>query len=326
MRPIAEAQRVDRASFERDILPAAKPVVMRGLVRDWPLVNAEDPLAYLGRFATGANVRAIRADAREQGRFHYREDMTGFNFENAQLPLPVFFDFLAKEAKAAEPSALAVQAIPIAAQLPGLQRENEMPLLSSTQSPNIWIGSAAKIATHQDAEENIACVAVGRRRFTLFPPEAIASLYIGPIEHTPAGTPISMVHVTAPDHARYPKFAEALAVSQTADLEPGDAIFIPYHWWHHVESLDRVGILVNYWWNDSDWSGALPIEAMFHAIAAVRDLPDHHRTALRAAFDYYVFASHGATHLPPHCRGILGDLSPQQRANLRRELGERLRR
>jgi ribosomal protein L16 Arg81 hydroxylase len=58
-----------------------------------------------------------------------------------------------------------------------------------------------------------------------------------------------MVHVTAPDLDQYPRYAAALEVAQEAELEPGDAIFIPRDWYHHVEALDRFNVLVNYWWD-----------------------------------------------------------------------------
>ena len=324
MTPIAEAFDVDRARFESDILPAAKPVVLRGLVRDWPLVKAQDPLTFIRNSATNAPVRAIRAPAEVNGRFHYREDIAGFNFESAELPLPAFLDLLQAEGREAQPRALATQAISVSTHLPGLHRAQSMPLLPGTIEPAIWIGNAAKVATHQDNNENIACVAVGRRRFTLFPPSAIADLYIGPLEHTPAGTPISMVHLTAPDLERYPRFSNAMAVAQTTELEPGDAIFIPYHWWHHVESLDPLSVLVNYWWNTASAVDSHPIEALFHAIMAVRDLPEHQRDAWRVAFEHYVFAPDGAVHLAADRRGIRGQLSPAQARGLRRGLAERL--
>ena len=37
----------------------------------------------------------------------------------------------------------------------------------------------------------------------------------------------------------------------SAELQPGDAIFIPSLWWHQVESLSAVNGLVNYWWTDT---------------------------------------------------------------------------
>ena len=58
-----------------------------------------------------------------------------------------------------------------------------------------------------------------------------------------------MVHVTSPDLERFPLFASALEKAFTAELRPGDAIFIPHDWFHHVEALERFNILVNYWWS-----------------------------------------------------------------------------
>ena len=65
------------------------------------------------------------------------------------------------------------------------------------------------------------------RRFTLFAPELVDRLYIGPLDLTPAGQPISLVDLAAPDLARFPRFAEALPQAQVVTLEPGDALFIP---------------------------------------------------------------------------------------------------
>lgn len=61
-----------------------------------------------------------------------------------------------------------------------------------------------------------------------------------------------MVHVTAPDLDRYPLFARALEEAQEAELLPGDAIFIPRNWWHHVEALEKFNVLVNYWWDATE--------------------------------------------------------------------------
>ena len=74
---------------------------------------------------------------------------------------------------------------------------------------------------------------------------------MGPKHPTPAGTPVSMVHVTAPDLTSYPRYKTALAVALEAELKPGDAIFIPADWFHHVETLDSFNVLVNYWWPES---------------------------------------------------------------------------
>jgi ribosomal protein L16 Arg81 hydroxylase len=64
-----------------------------------------------------------------------------------------------------------------------------------------------------------------------------------------------MVHVTAPDLVRFPLFVHALEWAQQAELFPGDALFIPRDWFHHVEALERFNLLVNYWWDASNREG-----------------------------------------------------------------------
>src|SRR3546814_19855372 len=94
-------------------------------------------------------------------------------------------------------------------------------------------------------------ISVGRRRFTLFPPDQFANLYLGPIDNTPAGRTVSLVDFDAPDLVAHPRFAEAMAQARTVELDPGAAVFIPSLWWHHVEGLAPIHILLNYWWRDT---------------------------------------------------------------------------
>ena len=323
MTPVAEVVAADFAT----VRAAARPAVLRGLAAGWPLVHAADPIAYLRRFPGGEPVGAVRAPAAVGGRFHYNADLTGFNFERARLPVAAFLDALAAAAGSAAPPAMAVQSAMVAAALPGLERALPMPLLPDA-APRIWIGNALKVATHADPMENVAVAAVGRRRVTLFPPAAVGDLYIGPLELTPAGAPISMVHVTAPDLDRYPRYAAALKVAQTVDLAPGDALYIPYHWWHHVESLDAVSVLVNYWWNPARSDAGSPWDALLFAMWSLRTLPSDQRAAWRTVFDHYVFQTgpDPAAHLPGHAQGILAPLTPQGSNEVRAMLKELLAR
>src|SRR5205823_11513354 len=134
--------------------------------------------------------------------------------------------------------------------MPGFRSENDLDFKSHgiNPPPIIWIGNRTTASAHYDAPSNIACVAVGKRRFTIFPPDQIFNLYPGPLEPTPGGQSISVVDFKNPDFEKYPRFREALAVAHVAELEAGDAIFIPSMWWHHVEGLNAFNVLVNYWW------------------------------------------------------------------------------
>jgi hypothetical protein len=191
-------------------------------------------------------------------------------------------------------------------------------VLSDAVKPHIWIGNRVTVATHYDQADNLACVVAGRRRFTLFPPEQVANLYVGPLEFTPAGAPVSMVSLHAPDFAKYPRFEHALAAAEQAELGPGDAIYIPYFWWHHVDSLEGFNVLVNYWWNSARPGMGKPFDVLLHAILTLRELPPSQRNVWRAVFDHYVFQTGGdpAAHLPPHARGVLATLTIEQRQQI----------
>ena len=151
-----------------------------------------------------------------------------------------------------------------------------MPLMDADVRPRLWLGNAFLTPAHIDELDNLACVVGGRRRFTLFPPEQVRNLYIGPLDFTPAGAPVSMVSLKAPDFERFPRFRDALAAARVADLEPGDALFIPAVWWHHVESFDVVNMLVNYWWQQPAYmlpDRVSPTKTMLHALLSMRHLP-----------------------------------------------------
>jgi hypothetical protein len=175
------------------------------------------------------------------------------------------------------------------------------------------------IAAHFDLTENIACVVGGRRRFTLFPPDQLRNLYVGPLELTPAGTPISMVDFAAPDLERHPRFTQALEAAEVAEVEAGDAVYIPYMWWHHVRSLERFNVLVNYWWNDTPAGVGWPFELLMMALISLRDLPPAYRQAWRPVFDHWVFQTDGepAAHLAKAHRGALGETTPALRRTVR---------
>ena len=203
--------------------------------------------------------------------------------------------------------------------LPLVAEENRLSLLPDVR-PRIWIGNRIRVAPHYDVKENIACCVAGRRRFTLFPPDQIANLYPGPFELTPAGTPVSMVDMHDPDLSLYPRFAQAWEHSVQAALEPGDAIYIPYCWWHGVESLEPLSILINYWWNEGEPEGiGSPYEALLHGLYALRHLPPERRAVWKAMMDYYVFEESGdpVAHLPANTRGMLGQHSPAIFAQMR---------
>ncbi|HEU4781548.1 MAG TPA: cupin-like domain-containing protein [Steroidobacteraceae bacterium] len=314
---------VDLKVFREEIMTASEPMVLKGLVKDWPAVQAGVESAralgdYLRGLDLGKPVNVLEGPPSIQGHFFYREDMRGFNFERRPAAIGATIERLLAQYDDPNPQALYIESTPTAEHMPEFAAANPHPLLPPTIAPRIWIGNTLVVQAHFDLSSNIACVVGGRRRFTLFPPDQVANLYVGPFEFNVSGLPISMVNLKAPDLGRFPRFAQAQRHSRSAELEPGDAIYIPYGWWHHVESLTPFNVLVNYWWNEARPAGS-PFDCMLHAMLTLRDLPDEQRAAWRELFEHYVFtaADEALAHLPREQRGMLGPPSAERTQAIR---------
>jgi hypothetical protein len=332
LRKIEELAAVDRAIFEKEIVPANQPVVLRGLLRGWPAVLAgrqsrRAVVDYFKQFDTGKAVNAIVGPAEIKGRFFYSDDYHEFNFGARSVSIGTALDTLASLAEEPHPPAIALQAMNVMDVMPSFLGGNTMPLLDSDIVPRVWIGNRSMIATHFDNYHNIACVVSGSRRFTVFPPEQVSNLYIGPLLKTPGGSPISVVDLREPDYTRFPRFRQALESAQEAVLTPGDAIYIPILWWHGVESLDPLNVLVNYWWNDAIAAHHTPILALMHSMVLMSGLPPGERAAWRTFFDHFAFQTEGdpGAHLPAGLRDVMGDLSAADRDQVVAFIAERLK-
>ncbi len=312
---------------------AGEPLVFRKLLRDWPLVAAgrsgpKQAFDYLSQFDSGAGTKTMLGGPGLGGRFFYADDMLGYNFAVDTVGFAKVFEQILALADHTDPPAIYAGSNPVDTFLPGFAAANPLPLSIPQANARVWIGNASHVAPHFDISENIAVAALGRRRVTLFPPAQTPNLYVGPLDVTIAGQPVSMVDIRRPDLARYPRYAEAMQHAIQTELEPGDAIYMPTLWWHCIEALDPANILVNYWYNAPVNSS--PFAALVHAMLAVRDLTETEKTAWRHWFDHFVFdpqAADAASHLPPHARGVGGAPGPARaqgiRAFVMRALGVR---
>ncbi len=321
---VREWRNVDAVQFREEILVSGQPAVLRDAVAHWPAVAAgrESPRSmtnYLRGFDSGEPAETMFGDPAIAGRFFYNDDLTGLNFQRRRQPLAQSLEQFLQLLDEPRPPSLYVGALPMPQGLPGFGRDNALTLLDPRVVPRLWLSNRCTVQTHYDLSYNLACVVSGRRRFTLFPPEQMANLYVGPFEFTLAGQPISMVRIDQPDHERFPRFREAWRHARAAELGPGDVLFSPYMWWHNVESLDAFNVLVNYWWDDTPaWMGS-PFEALVHALMSVHSLPPQKRAIWQKVFEHLVFEADGETaaHLTPPQRGIQGAMDPRTAAGTR---------
>jgi len=319
---------VDLKTFRGQIEPGGVPIVMKDLVAEWPAVRAgrESPRALadcIRSYDRGRVAQVVEGPASIRGHLFYREDMRGLNFVRMPGDIGATLERLLAIAQDPDPPLIFLESMKTDDFLPEFAAAHRMPLLAEEVRPRIWIGNMVKVQTHYDLLSNIACVIGGRRRFTLFPPDQLQNLYMGPIDFTPSGTPISLVPLRDPDLTRFPRFAEALRHAVQAELEPGDALYIPYGWWHHVESLTPFNALVNYWWNTAPSYGS-PYGVLLHAALCLRDLPPEHRAVWRGMFEELVFKDpeQALAHLTPEQRGLLGPPSPKRAQMVRSILAE----
>ena len=312
------------ADLDQRLKSALRPFVIRGIAADWPLVRSgldgggKAARAYLLKHARNRRFEVNVGQPGAGGRLFY-DDQMGMNFRMGRAALgDIFAGIDANEDKPDTP-VIYLSSLNIHDYFDGLHEANHIELGGRATRDAIWIGTRTEIAPHNDIPQNVAVCAVGRRRFTLFPPESFADLYLGPLENTPAGRAVSMVDLADPDFARFPRFRKAVEQAEVALLEPGDGLFIPSMWFHHVEALSPFNVLVNYWWRDTPQFLGDPEHALLHAILAVRDLPDEARERWRALFDHYVFSkSEEATaHLAEGARGILDPLNAESAGALR---------
>ena len=305
------------------VFESGEPMVLTGLVGDWPAVRhcgagLASATRYLSRFWSNAPLTVYAGDASIDGRFFYDTDCTGFNFRSGKATLAQVLERLG-EPRDESLATLYVGSTPVDDWLPGFRADNDVAVPGDDAIASFWLGNRTRISAHYDFPDNLACAIAGERRVTLFPPDQVANLYVGPVDRTPSGQAISMVDFAEPDFSRHPKFAEAARHARRASLGPGDAIFIPSMWWHHIEALAPFNLLVNYWWCATPTAMGSPSDALLHAMLALRELPPRQREAWRGIFEHYVFDADDSVyrHIPAPGRGALAPLDEAGAKRLR---------
>lgn len=311
----------------------ATPIVIRNVCAHWPMVkNAKQSdaqaLSYLKSIASSSSIRAFSAPAKEQGRYFYNTNMSGFNFTQYASNLSELLTTLEHLITTENPDSHYMGSTSCDYCAPKFTTQNPLQVTSHDCLKSLWVGNHSCISAHYDNADNLACVAAGNREFILFPPEQVDNLYVGPLEFTPAGQAVSLVDFDNPDFNRFPRFKNALNNALIAKLQPGDCIFIPALWWHHVSAQSQFNVLVNYWWRQAPDYLANPFDAMLHSMLAIKDLPQSQRNNWQQFFEHYVFSEDKdlGAHIAENAKGVLGDIDDQTARKIRQLLLQKLNR
>ena len=309
------------SNIPENVISSAKPVVFKQLVGEWPMVKAGQDsdrasVEYLKSFYNGNPTIVCKIPAENNGRMFYNENCTRLDYESFKGRIDETLDAILDGIHQTDSPAYYIASNIIDTHLPGFNEKNNLVIPREPHTDamsdrvSIWIGGATTATCHFDALDNIACCVAGRRRFTLFPPNQISNLYPGPLEPTPGGQVISLVDFKNPNFEKFPRFKDALLTAQVADLEPGDALYIPSMWWHHVESIEPYNVLINYWWEDAPFFLTSGMNALYMAMLGIRDKSAHEREAWKHVFDHYIFdgPEKSNSYIPSDARGFLHTL------------------
>ncbi|CAH1159504.1 unnamed protein product [Phyllotreta striolata] len=108
---------------------------------------------------------------------------------------------------------------------------------------NAWLGPKGTVSPlHHDPKNNLLTQVYGTKQIILFSPEDTPNLYPHDdklLNNTAQVDPVN------PDLQKHPKFSNAHIYKCL--LEPGEMVFIPVKWWHHVTAIEK-SFSVSFWW------------------------------------------------------------------------------
>jgi hypothetical protein len=237
--PPASLERLRHASAERFAASrrASRPVLIDGILDEWPDCEHLTLAGLRARF--GERVMSVM---RTKGGRIEDDARTGVAFD--AMRFGDYVDTIERgdpiDAYLAAPGGTFVPELGGDARRPSYCRD------AGWMNSRFWVGPAGTCAPlHRDVAENIFVQLVGRKRFLLYSPAAAPWLYSNGIRS--ALPNFSRFDPDAPDYERFPLSREVRPLEIV--LGPGDALYLPSRWWHHVRSLD-VSASLNFWFAD----------------------------------------------------------------------------
>ena len=114
----------------------------------------------------------------------------------------------------------------------------------SSSALQMWMGvGGMQSLPHFDSQENLLAQIAGQKIICLVGPLRSQAVY--PYRKWGKPPNYSPVDFHSPEYARWPLFRDA--GNRCLTMRPGDMLYIPSYWWHHVRSVER-NVAVNFWY------------------------------------------------------------------------------
>lgn len=214
------------AEFKRDFIARNRPLLMRRMTDDWPAMQSWS----FDYFAGLSMTKSVYLEQKNvmQGEAAY-----------AQLSYGEYIQRLIDDDEGEAASAGYLSVFKIFRSFPELAKDVDFSILSQHKIKSTvagWIGPAGTVTGyHVDWGDNALAQVCGRKEVRLVSPAESKCMY--PSNRFDQGTLSSRVDADNYDEEAYPLFKQAN--QRTIILHPGDMLFIPRGWWHHVRSLDK---------------------------------------------------------------------------------------
>lgn len=209
------------AEFLQQVVEQRQPVIITGVVSQWPAYSRWTPEYFQRRH--GDLLCRVVVDMPTGGVSYDREAKNHIR----EMRLADFVDFMRDSPLPCYYRRQHAQ------KMPGIEADCDFSLLTPddpSETNFVWIGTAGtRTGLHFDMQDNVLCQLFGTKELWLVSPRESHLVY-----SYPGSVTKSRVAPDRPDLDRFPAFAKATVLRGT--LAPGEALFIPYGWWHGVIS------------------------------------------------------------------------------------------
>jgi Cupin-like domain len=208
---------------------ANRPVVLPGLMREWPALTRWAPEELKARFGDVV----VEVTSGRQGDERYEDN---FRAHTVSIPFAEYVDMVVEGGTTNDHYLVARNEVLDKSELSGLRDDFSLP--SGFLDPagtdkrfvRLWFGPAGTVTPLHCDNRNVLFGQVrGRKRVRLVPPQ-----FLGAVGNNRSC--YSAIDLENVDLDRFPEMRD-VPVLETI-VEPGEFLFIPVGWWHEVRSLE----------------------------------------------------------------------------------------
>lgn len=221
--PVDRVRGITKEEFVKNYLKKKKPVLIEGLTDSW---NDKWRFDYIKEIA-GEQVVPLYNNEPTKGNKSSYEPVT-------HMKMGEYIELLQNN----EPTDLRIFFYMVKDNLPQLEKDFEYPDIGMKYFKRIpalfFGGSKAHTFMHYDIDlgDNLHVHFEGHKRVLLFGPKQSTNLYKVPMSICN----IESIDMSNPDFEKYPALKNAQGFE--ANMQHGDALYIPGEWWHYISYLN----------------------------------------------------------------------------------------